>query len=250
MDIQAITCTYHIGGSPAMNIDVNGKEYLVQWSKSIKSPDLSRFPQVEDAIITAIPHSAGVQKLWSESKVLKYGGDGHIRVLESCKDDFPICKVAIDERQRYLLRGEFSMVQNLASKDLPIVRIHADPLVDEEGIFGFRMEELFPIDVEGAAKYSSEITKAIREINRHGVVHYDIQPCNIMQNKEGLITIIDFGRAGFVGQVIPAERIVGFPTSDEPEKEIYTIESDLKSLKWVLSYFENKGSFVLSRPES
>ena len=192
------------------------------------------FPLVDDASVTLIPHSKRINELWATSEVLAYGADSHIRVLDSCRDEFSVCKVAINDRQRRLLQEEFSILQHLSSKDIPVVRVQQEPLTDEQGIFGFRMERLSNIDIDNAAEYISEIAKAFEEVHQSGVVHNDISPSNIMLNQKGLVTIIDFGRAGYIGQVVPSIKSVRKPK----EGGIYSVESDNDSLKRVNGMYQ------------
>lgn len=230
MPAQPITPPYPIEKSSAVNIDFNGDEYLLRWDGDWReSPDLTSFPHVDNATVTLVPHTERVKELWATSQVLAYGADSHIRILDSCGDEFSVCKVAINDRQRQLLQGEFSILQHLSFKDLPVVRIHQEPLTDEQGIFGFRMEILSKIEMDSAAKYMPGIEKAFEELHRSGVVHHDISPSNIMLNQKGQVTIIDFGRAGYIGQEVPSIKAVGKPK----EKEIYSVESDNVSLERV-----------------
>ncbi|OBT87950.1 hypothetical protein VE02_04530 [Pseudogymnoascus sp. 03VT05] len=237
---RPITPAYPIDKSPAVNIDFKGDEYLLRWDGDWrKTPDLTSFPLVNNATVTLIPHSERVKDLWATSQVLEYGADSHIRILDSCADEFSVCKVAIDDRQRRLLKDEFSILQHLSSKDIPVVRVHQEPLTDEQGIFGFRMERLFKIEMDNAADYIPEIAKAFGEVHQSGVVHHDISPSNIMLNQKGQVTIIGFGRAGYIGQEVPSIKAVGKPK----EKEIYSVESDNASLERVNGIFIRKGRF-------
>ncbi|OBT74538.1 hypothetical protein VF21_07535 [Pseudogymnoascus sp. 05NY08] len=240
MPAQPITHAYPINNSPVVNIDFNGEEYLLRWDGDWrKTPDLTSFPIVNNATVTLIPHSERVRELWATSQVLAYGADSHIRILDSYADEFSVCKVAIDDRQRRLLQDEFSILQHLSSKDIPVVRVHQEPLTDEQGIFGFRMERLSNMNIDNAAEYISEVAKAFEEVHRSGVVHHDISPSNIMLNQKGKVTIIDFGRAGYIGQEVPSIKAVGKPK----EKEIYLVESDISSLERVNGIFLRKGHF-------
>jgi hypothetical protein len=160
MSAQPITFPYPTDKSCTVNVDFKGNEYFLRWDGDWKKlPDLTRFPRVDDASVSLIPHSSDVHKLWATSQLLKYGADSHITALDSCTDGFPICKVAINDRQRCLLREEFAIVQHLSSNKVPVVRTHREPLVDEQGIFGFRMERLVDIDLSNAAEYIHEIEK-------------------------------------------------------------------------------------------
>jgi serine/threonine protein kinase len=180
--------------------------------------------------VTIVTHSDSVHELWATSRLLKFGADSHVRIFNCCTDEFPVCKVAIDDRQRRLLQEEFSILQHLSSEDIPVVRIHQEPLSDEQGIFGFRMERLFDMDIDTAAKYIPEVAKAFDAVHRSGVVHHDISPSNLMLNHDGKITIIELGRAGYIGEDVPSYKVVG---NTPKEKEIFSVDSDISSLEWV-----------------
>jgi len=212
------------------NIDFKGNEYLLRLEGDWKKlPDLTQFPLVEDHVsVIPIPHSQCVHELWTSSQVLKYGADAHIRVLNSCSDEFHICKVAINDCQKRILREEFSIIRSLSSNGVPVVGTHHEPLSDEQGIFGFRMERLVDIDLDNATPYIPEIARAIENIHRNGVVHYDIGPSNIMLDSERTITFIDFGRAGYIGQKVPSYKSKDNRT---PVNETFSVTSDDNALK-------------------
>ncbi len=181
---------------------------------------------MEDHVsVIPIPHSQCVHELWTSSRVLKYGADAHVRVLNSCSDEYPICKVAINDYQRRLLREEFLIIRSFSSNGVPVVHTHHEPLSDEQGVFGFRMERLVDIDLYNATPYIPEIAKSIENIHRSGVVRYDIGPSNIMLDSERTTTFIDFGRAGYIGQKVPSYKSKG---KKPPVNESFSVNSDDK----------------------
>ncbi|KAL6409827.1 hypothetical protein AUP68_06225 [Ilyonectria robusta] len=140
MSPQPITDVYPFNKQCALNVDYQGQEYRVCWLGDWrKPPDLSSFPSLDGATASHIPHGSQVNELWSASQVIGYGSDFHIRELSNCTDGFPICKVAINERQRRLIQDEFLLLQYFSTLqlNLPVVRICSKPLQDEQGIFGF-----------------------------------------------------------------------------------------------------------------
>lgn len=212
-----------------MNIDHEGQEYRVSWSGDWRdSPDLSYFPPV-DASVTPIPHSREVDELWTKSYVLRCGADSHIRILNNREGAFPIFKCGMNARQRRLIRDEFSILCYLASHGCPVVRVHPEPLVDDEGIFGFMMEELFEIEVASGQIYAAQITSSIKQIHQNGVIHNDLSPSNLMKNKDGRVTLIDFGHAGYLGDQIPPDKRAPHSNSDW-----YSVEHDMNALKRLL----------------
>lgn len=213
-----------------MNIEHEGHEYRVCWTGNWRdTPDLSYFPQV-DASVTFITHSREVEELWAKSFVLRCGADSHIRILNNKEDAFPVLKVGMDDRQRRLICNEFSILCYLASHGCPVVRVHPDPLVDNEGIFGFMMEELFEIKVASGQIYTAQIASCIEQIHQKGVIHNDLSPSNLMKNKEGHVTLIDFGHAGYLGDQIPFDKRAPHSNSDR-----YSVEHDINALKRLLS---------------
>lgn len=226
-----ITFVYPFYGQCALNVDHHGREYRVCWSGDWrKPPDLSAFPRVDNATSSSIPHSPGVNELWAASRVLKHGADSHIRVLSNCTDDFPICKVAINDRQRRLVQEEVSILRFLSARSpgIPVAQIHPRLLEDDDGIFGFRMEKLNDVAVEDMATHLDEIKGAVSQLHHAGVIHYDLSPSNIMLNMSGHVTLIDFGRAGYIGDRIPLTKEKGAKPSGE---SIYDASWDFHSLR-------------------
>ncbi|PVH74055.1 hypothetical protein DL98DRAFT_468493 [Cadophora sp. DSE1049] len=214
MSARQITFTYPRDNRCTVNLDFDRREYRLQWDGDWRQlPDLTQFPSIPNGTVNAIAHSPKVDEIWAVSEVLNFGADAHLRELRPGKDEFPVCKVAIDARQRRLLSNEFSILRMLSAHDVPVVRTHSEPLVDEEGIFGYRMEKLIEINMDNAMKYISEIEQAVAAIHRLGIALYDISPSNIMLNMEGRITLIDFGRAGYFGEEIPSCKVLGMDST-------------------------------------
>jgi predicted Ser/Thr protein kinase len=237
MSANLITFVYPIEKSCAINIDFEGHEYLLRWDGDWrKLPSLESFPVVNDAAVTLIPHSPSVHDIWSRSQVLTYGADSHVRILNSCTDGFPICKIAIDDRQRRLIQEEFSILRELSSHDVPAVRVHEEPLQDDEGIFGFRMEELVKLNRDTRAKHISGIEKAFERLHQLSIVHNDISPSNLMLNRQGEVRVIDFGRAGHAGMEIPAYKTNNPNVQDQKD---FSIENDNRKVQQVVGTFNH-----------
>lgn len=170
-------------------------------------PDFTNFPEIHGAsTITRIPHSAAVRELWGKSRTICYGADSHIRLLGLRGDAFPVCKVATNAQQREAIRDEFNLLRHLLANNAPVVSVHPDPLMDEDGIFGFRMENLIKVEMKGLKTRVDDIRNVIAKIHSIGVVHNDFHPSNLLQRSDGTLVVIDFGRSGLVGHEIPAEK--------------------------------------------
>ncbi|KAK3327604.1 hypothetical protein B0T19DRAFT_484682 [Cercophora scortea] len=224
-----VTDTYKFGDLYAANIDFQRQEYRVSWRGDWRNfPDLGSFPQVPGATVAFISHSPEVDELWAKSQVLRYGADSHIRLLDqepgSGEEQFPVCKVAANDRQRRFIQDEFEILRDLGLNAAPTVQVHPEPLVDGKGIFGFRMERLLAIGPDTAVG-KSEIFKCLKQIHEKGVVHNDLHPMNVMMNGQGQLVLIDFGRSGRVGNKIPTEK-----RSPWWRAELYSFEADQISL--------------------
>jgi len=68
----------------AANMDFRRREYRVSWKGNWRDfpPDLASFPQISGVTVTSTPHNPEVDKLWAKSRVLRYGADSHIRLLD------------------------------------------------------------------------------------------------------------------------------------------------------------------------
>lgn len=228
-----ITDTYKFGEEWAINVDFNLEEYRLCWLGSWRDvPDFIDFPNIHgDTTITRIPHSDEVHELWAKSRAKCYGADSHIRVLDSQRDAFPICKVATNTQQRETIRHEFNLLRGLLANNAPVVSVHPDPLVDEHGIFGFRMEKLIKIEPKRLGTRVDDIRNAIAKIHSIGIVHNDFHPGNLLQRSDGTLVVIDFGRSGLVGHEIPAEKRSplwkGSTFSIEADKSIFKFLGEL-----------------------
>jgi serine/threonine-protein kinase len=95
-----------------------------------------------------------------------------------------------------------------------------------------------PAPVNVAVEYARQVLSGLRFAHRHGIVHRDIKPHNVLVDREGRVKVTDFGiaRAG-TSQMTEAGSIVGTAQYLSPEQARGTEvdqRSDLYSLGVVL----------------
>ena len=112
-----------------------------------------------------------------------------------------------------------------------------------EHLDGRNLKELIlargPAPVQIALEYTRQILGALRFAHRHGIVHRDIKPHNVLLDGEGRLKVTDFGiaRAGAASQMTEAGSIVGTAQYLSPEQARGTAvdqRSDLYSVGIVL----------------
>jgi serine/threonine-protein kinase len=88
------------------------------------------------------------------------------------------------------------------------------------------------LDVAQALDYTCQICNAVDHAHRHGVLHRDLRPANVLVGEKGLVKVADFGTSRFLEIAAHGTTIIGSPPYMAPEqfhgKAVFA--SDLYSL--------------------
>ncbi len=88
------------------------------------------------------------------------------------------------------------------------------------------------LDLSRALDYTCQICNAIDHAHRHGILHRDLRPSNVLVSDSGLVKVADFGTSRFLEIAAHGTTIIGSPPYMAPEqfhgKAVFA--SDLYSL--------------------
>jgi len=182
-------------------VEANNQLCEVEWQGDSKHPNFNGLP------LRRVELSSEMKSTWSRTRHLAYGANAFVRTFD--EGPFPVVKIAQPSAQsRLYIRHEWAFLQRV--RHLPnVVKFHPEPLVDGEGIYGFRMEKLSKIDFQNLAARYEEVREAMRNLHSHGFCHGDLNPSNVMVNEEGEVVLIDFAFAGVIGERLPGYAQVG-----------------------------------------
>ncbi|KAI7343415.1 hypothetical protein KC354_g15671 [Hortaea werneckii] len=141
-------------------------------------------------------------KAYAESVLVNHGTDGCVRC--SHLEPLPIIKLAHPNRlSRLRIQHEFEVLKKLNCCCLPVPIFDDNPMIDNEGIFGYRMEQLFPIDFSDTKAISDDLKAIVSLVHDSGFSHGDLNPSNVMRNGNGSLVLIDPSRGGLLGEQVP-----------------------------------------------
>jgi serine/threonine protein kinase len=74
------------------------------------------------------------------------------------------------------------------------------------------------LDVPLALDYVCQICNAVDHAHRHGVIHRDLRPGNVLVNEAGLVKVADFGTSRFLEIAAHGTTVIGSPPYMAPEQ--------------------------------
>jgi serine/threonine protein kinase len=74
------------------------------------------------------------------------------------------------------------------------------------------------LDLPRALDYTCQICNAIDHAHRHGVIHRDLRPGNVLVTEQGLVKVADFGTSRFLEIAAHGTTVIGSPPYMAPEQ--------------------------------
>jgi serine/threonine-protein kinase len=74
------------------------------------------------------------------------------------------------------------------------------------------------IDLGRALDYTCQICNAVEHAHRHGVIHRDLRPSNVLVAENGMVKVADFGTSRFLEIAAHGNTIIGSPPYMAPEQ--------------------------------
>jgi tRNA A-37 threonylcarbamoyl transferase component Bud32 len=119
------------------------------------------------------------------------------------------------------------------ARSLPIPKVDEHPLLDHQGVSGYRLGYLIRLDQDELLRRLPEVRKAVHQLHEAGFPHGDSSPSNITKTQDGTIVLIGFGYAGKIGTQA---------SSSVPhwvyEDAIVTVQADQRALERISKLIE------------
>ena len=220
------------GDDWACGVDYNRREYTIRWAGDWQCPSLLSFPNIQDLTIHEVHQSDEKRRCWQHSTMLEYGSYAYIRIFDE-PSLYSVLKIAHrGDAKRQFISREFEILKLLNTQ--PVVRVHEEPLSDQDGLFGFQMQELYKINTSELAKRLDELEYAIKKVHEAGIAINDVSISNVMLDAQNRITLVDFGFAGHIGEEFPS----CFP-SWKSLGEFFSVETDNKAFHEICNLYKD-----------
>lgn len=207
-------------------IDIDRTPHEASWTGDWAIFDFTTTSQIPNFKLSPLQFTKELSAIWKSSSPLAFGSHASVRSSETTS--YPVVKIAHPTHQsRRLIEREFNIMRDLSKLDA-VARVAGEPLTDRDGIFGFRLERLYHVDLEDLQSRFQEVQLLLDSLHAAGYCHGDCSFSNIMQNQDGRLVLIDLAFAGPLGSKIPK----WFPIDVSPEG-LYAADVDRENVrKW------------------
>jgi len=205
-------------------IDIDGVPHEASWTGDWAIFEFTTTSQIPNFQLHPLELPNELLAVWKSSCPLAFGSHASVRSGET--DPYPVVKIAHPTPKcRRLVEREFKIMRDL-SKLEAVAQVAGEPLTDHDGVFGFRLERLYRVELEDLQLRFQEVEFLLDSLHTAGYCHGDCSFSNIMQNQEGRLVLIDLAFAGPLGSKTPE----GFPVHLFPEG-LYTVNVDRERVK-------------------
>jgi serine/threonine protein kinase len=182
-------------------IDVKGVPHEASWTGDWAIFEFTDTSQIHDFRLVPLKLTIEISTVWKSSALLAFGSHASVRLVKT--NPSLVVKIAQPtEKCRRLVEREFNIMHDLSTLDA-VAQVEDQPLEDQDGVFGFRLERLNHVEPEDLRKRIREVEGLLDSLHKAGYCHGDCSPSNIMQNQKGRLVFIDLGFAGPLGDNVP-----------------------------------------------
>jgi hypothetical protein len=184
-------------------IDVDGVPHEASWTGDWAIFDFTDPSLIVDFRLLPLQLTTEMSTIWKCSRPLAFGGHASVRFEDV--DRYPVVKIAHpSDKCRRLVEREYNVMRDLSDLDA-VAQVAGEPLADQDGVFGFRLELLHRVELEELQMRFQEVERLLDALHDAGYCHGDCSFSNIMQNQDGKLILIDLAFAGPLGSDIPEE---------------------------------------------
>jgi len=172
--------------------------------------------------ILASPHSAVESGSFGRVYKARHRVTGAVRALKILRTDKPT-----NEAILAMFAREVAVLRAVAGPGVPVVYeegcVNDVPFFVQEWIEGETIDSYLTRGSYGRTPHAvmkiiDPLAKVLGRVHRHGYVHRDLAPCNIMRRSSGEIVLIDFGLACRKGEVVLKDEAFGNAYYLSPEQ--------------------------------
>jgi hypothetical protein len=186
-------------------IDVDGVPHEASWTGNWAAFEFTDTSSLVDFRLVPLQLTTEIMTVWKSSTHMHLAFGSHASVRSEGVDSKFVVKIAHpNDKCRRLVEREFNIMRDLSDLDA-VAKVAGEPLADQDGIFGFRLERLYHVEPEEMQARFQEVERLLNSLHDAGYCHGDCHFSNIMQNREGKLVFIDLALSGPLGSEVPEE---------------------------------------------